>query len=215
MKAREWWPANVTDQALLVFDLTGVFVFAVEGALAAIRAQLDVFGVLVLAFATALGGGLIRDLLIGSVPPKAICDWRYAATAFAGGGAVICFSPLFVEAPVHLMLVLDAAGLSLCAVAGATKALEYRIPGLLASLMGVLTGVGGGTLRDLMLARVPNVLKADIYAVAALAGAAVVVLGLRFGRSRAWAMILGGVVCFALRMIAVTKGWNLPHVTLH
>ena len=215
MKARDWWPADVTDRALLVFDLAGVFVFAVEGALAAIRAQLDVFGVLVLAFATALGGGLIRDLLIGAVPPKAICDWRYGATALAGGGPVICFSPLFVGAPLHLMLVLDAAGLSLCAVAGATKALEYRIPGLLASLMGVLTGVGGGTLRDLMLARVPNVLKADIYAVAALAGAAVVVLGLRFGRSKAWAMILGGVLCFALRMIAVTEGWNLPHVAIH
>jgi uncharacterized membrane protein YeiH len=204
-----------TDTVLLIFDLAGVFVFAVEGALAAMKAELDVFGLLVLSFATALGGGMLRDLLIGATPPNAIKDWRYGTTAFAGGAAVFCFSNLFQTVPVNLMLVLDAAGLSLCAVAGVTKALDFKINGMLAVLMGALTGVGGGTLRDLMLARVPNVLKADIYAVAAIVGATVIVLGLKAGWTRTWVMLLGGMTCFVLRMVAVWEHWNLPKVMVH
>ena len=128
---------------------------------------------------------------------------------------MFCFSNLFQTVPVNLMLVLDAAGLSLCAVAGVTKALDFKINGMLAVLMGALTGVGGGTLRDLMLARVPNVLKADIYAVAAIVGATVIVLGLKAGWTRTWVMLLGGMTCFVLRMVAVWEHWNLPKVMVH
>ena len=150
------FPKFSQDRLLLVVDLIGTFVFAVEGALAGIDAGLDVFGLLVLSFVTALGGGTIRDLLIGAIPPNSIRDWRYGATAFAGGGAVFFFHPLFQRVPTHLMITLDAAGLALFAVAGVGKALEYGITPLLAIMMGAVTGAGGGTVRDVLLAQVPG-----------------------------------------------------------
>jgi uncharacterized membrane protein YeiH len=203
------------DFLLLVVDLIGTFVFAVEGALAGINAELDVFGLLVLSFVTALGGGTIRDLLIGAIPPNSIRDWRYGATAFTGGIAVFFFHPLFAKVPVHLMVTLDAAGLALFAVAGVGKALEFGINPLLAIMMGAVTGAGGGTVRDVLLAQVPGVLHSDVYAAAALAGATVVVLGLRVKLSRGLAMSLGAAACFLLRMIAAWKHWNLPKVMAH
>lgn len=203
------------DFLLLVVDLAGVLVFAVEGALAGIGAELNLLGLMVVAFATALGGGMIRDLLIGAVPPNSVRDWRYPATAFAGGGAVFFFYQFFQRVPAELMITLDAAGLALCAIAGAGKAIEFGINPLLAVLMGGVTGVGGGTIRDVLLTRVPGVLRADVYAAAALAGAVVVVMGLRLKLSRGLVMTAGAVVCFTLRMVAVSRGWNLPKVAAH
>jgi uncharacterized membrane protein YeiH len=203
------------DFLLLVVDLAGVLVFAVEGAMAGIRAELDLLGLMVVAFATALGGGMIRDLLIGAVPPNSVRDWRYPATAFLGGGAVFFFYQFFQRVPADLMITLDAAGLALCAIAGAGKAMEFGINPLLAVLMGGVTGVGGGTIRDVLLTRVPGVLKADVYAAAALAGAAVVVIGLKIKLPRWAVMTLGAAVCFTLRMVAVSRGWNLPKVIVH
>jgi len=206
------FPKYSQDLVLLITDLAGTFVFAVEGALAGIRAELDVFGLLVVSFATALGGGVIRDLMIGAVPPNSIRDWRYATTAFAGGAAVFCFYPSIRQIPSGLMLTLDAAGLALFAVAGAAKALDYKIDPLLAVLMGTLTGVGGGTIRDILLTQVPGVLRTDIYAVAALTGACVMVIGIKAKFSRRAAMIAGGICCFTLRMVAVSYHWNLPRL---
>jgi uncharacterized membrane protein YeiH len=203
------------DLLLLVVDLAGVLVFAVEGAMAGIRAELDLLGLLVVAFATALGGGMIRDLLIGAVPPNSVRDWRYPVMAFAGGGAVFFFYQFFQRVPAELMITLDAAGLALCAIAGAGKAIEFGINPLLAVLMGAVTGVGGGTIRDVLLTRVPGVLRADVYAAAALAGAMVVVIGLRLKLPRWLVMTLGAATCFALRMVAVSRGWNLPKVMVH
>lgn len=200
------------DFLLLVVDLVGVLVFAVEGALAGIAAQLDLLGLMVVAFATALGGGMIRDLLIGAVPPNSVRDWRYPATAFAGAGAVFFFYQFFQRVPAELMITLDAAGLALCAVAGAGKAIEFGINPLLAVLMGGVTGVGGGTIRAVLLTQIPVVLKTDVYAAAALAGAAIVVIGLKMKLPRAPVMTLGAMACFALRMIAVARHWNLPRV---
>ena len=207
-----WFPKYRQDALLLTIDLIGTFVFVVEGALAGIAAGLDVFGLMVLAFVTALGGGTIRDLLIGAIPPNSIRDWRYAATAFAGGGAVFCFHGLIQEVPVHLLITLDAAGLALFAVAGADKAVECGITPLLAVMMGVVTGAGGGTVRDVLLARVPAVLNSDVYAVAALAGAVVMLVLLKAKMPRGLAMSLGAAVCFAVRMVAVWQHWNLPRV---
>jgi uncharacterized membrane protein YeiH len=202
-----------SDTSLLVIDLIGTFVFAVEGAMAAIQGRLDLLGILVLSFATALGGGIIRDLLIGAVPPNSVRDWRYGAIAFAGGGAVFFFYHFVQRIPTPVIVSLDAAGLALFAVAGAQKALEYDINPFLAALMGGITGVGGGTVRDVLLAQVPAVLRADVYAVAALAGAAVLVAGLKLGGPRILMAILGAVVCFGLRVVAVWQHWNLPRVT--
>ena len=203
------------DFLLLVVDLMGVSVFAVEGAMAAIRAELDILGLLVISFATALGGGMIRDLLIGAIPPNSVRDWRYPATAFLGGGAVFFFYQVFQHLPQDLMITLDAVGLALCAIAGAGKAIEFGINPLLSILMGAVTGVGGGTIRDILLNRVPGVLQSDVYAAAALAGALVVVVGLRLKIPRWFVMISGGAVCFTLRMVAVWKHWNLPKVIVH
>ena len=155
---------------LLAVDFAGTLVFAVEGAMAAAKGHLDLLGAMVLAFVTALGGGTIRDVLIGAIPPNSIRDWRYGAIAFAGAGAVFLFESPVKHIPASLMLVLDAAGLSLFAMAGAEKALEFGIHPFIAILMGGVTGVGGGTIRDVLLAQVPTVLRADVYATAALAG---------------------------------------------
>ena len=197
---------------LLVFDLMATSIFALEGALSAAQGQLDLLGLLVLAFATALGGGILRDLLIGAVPPNSIRDWRYAATALAAGAIVFLGYRHLSHVPSMLIVTLDAAGLGLFAVAGAAKALNYGVHPLLAILMGGITGVGGGTIRDILLARIPIVLRSDVYATAALLGAAIVVLGWKLKIRPVLMMILGGVACFALRMAAVWNHWNLPKV---
>lgn len=214
-EARRRFARYNPDLLLLGVDLLGTYVFAVEGAMAAIRANLDLLGLMVLAFATALGGGVIRDVLIGAVPPNSIRDWRYGATALAGGGTVFFFYQFFQSVPPSLMITLDAAGLALFAVAGAEKALEFGINPLIAVLMGGVTGVGGGTVRDVLLTQVPGVLRTDVYAAAALAGAVVVVVGVRMKIPRTLAMSLGGVACFMLRMVAVWQHWNLPKVMVH
>jgi uncharacterized membrane protein YeiH len=200
------------SKLLLVLDLMGTFVFGAEGSMTAAVNHLDVFGVMVLAFATALAGGIARDVLIGAVPPNAIRDWRYGATAFAGGIAVVFFHEFYQRVPPAVIIGFDAGGLSLFAMAGATKALDYHINPFAASLLGVLTGVGGGTVRDVMLAQVPAVLRADVYATAALAGAVLMILCNKLGLPRVPSAILGGLFCFTLRMIAASNHWNLPQV---
>jgi len=191
-------------------DLAGTLLFAIEGASAAIAGKLDLLGVMVLAFATALGGGIIRDVLIGSVPPNALRDWRYSATAFIGASITFFLNGFVRAIPAQVITVLDAAGLSLFAVAGVEKALLFDMPPLIAVLLGGITGVGGGTIRDVLLAKIPSVLRADVYATAALAGSAVVVIGRRLGLSPSASAFLGGLLCFALRVISVWRHWNLP-----
>ena len=203
------------DKLLLAVDLIGTFVFALEGAMAAIKGNLDFFGIMVLAFVTALGGGIIRDLLIGAVPPNSIRDWRYPVVAFIGAATAFFFSQLVQEIPSPLMIGLDAAGLSLFAIAGADKALDYDIPPFIAVLMGGVTGVGGGTIRDVLLAQVPTVLNSDIYAVAAIAGAAIMTIGFKAGWNRTLMAAIGATACLLLRVVAVWQHWNLPKVTPH
>lgn len=206
---------RVTGLLLQVLDLAGTFVFGIEGALAAATGHLDFFGVMVLSFCTALGGGIIRDLLIGAVPPGAIRDWKYAVVAFFGGGMAIFLYQFLQEVPPLLLTTLDAGGLALFAIGGATKALSYEIHPFLAILMGTITGVGGGTVRDMLLAHVPVVLRADVYATAAMFGAAVFVAGVKLNLSARAAAIVGGTACFALRMTAVMYHWSLPAFNVH
>ena len=205
-------PARLrSTQLVLAIDLIGTALFAAEGASTAIASKLDLLGVLVLAFATALGGGIVRDLLIGDTPPSSIRDWRYAAVALLTGGLVFLVH-IFNVSGVNFFLLtsIDAAGLSFFAVAGATKARNFNLHPLLAIMMGGITGVGGGTLRDLLINRIPSVLCADIYATAALLGAAVTLLALRLRLAPVLASSLGIVACFVLRMLAVVHHWNLP-----
>jgi uncharacterized membrane protein YeiH len=192
----------------LVLDLTGTFVFALSGALAGVKRELDLFGVLVLSFA-ANSGGIIRDLLIGAVPPAAIGDWRYLGVSLFAGAVTFCFSSLIVRMW-NPVLVFDAAGLALFAVAGASKALAHGLDPVMAVVLGMVTGIGGGMVRDVLLAEIPMVLRSELYAVTALLAAAIVVIGhlWQFPATPVTAVAL--ISCFALRMMAITRGWRLP-----
>jgi uncharacterized membrane protein YeiH len=200
------------ETIVLVADLAGTAVFAAEGAITAMQSGLDLLGVMVLSFVVALGGGVIRDLLIGATPPNAVRDWRYPALAFLTGLLTFIFHAEARNLSAPLLMALDAAGLALFAVAGAQKALSYGIGSFISTLMGTITGVGGGVVRDILLARVPMVLVADIYASAAFVGGVVLVVGRRFGLSPMAAALLSGVACFTLRVASVTYGWQLPKV---
>jgi uncharacterized membrane protein YeiH len=197
-------------QLLFVADMAGTLLFGLEGALAGIRGHLDLIGVMVLAFATALGGGIIRDLLIGAIPPASLRDWRYAALAFGGGTIAFFLYNVVQGIPGNLMMVLDAAGLALFAIAGTEKALEHKMSGFIAVLMGTITGVGGGAVRDVLLAQVPRVLRAEVYATAAIVGSACMVSCRKLKSSPTVSAILGGAVCFLLRVVSVWRHWNLP-----
>jgi uncharacterized membrane protein YeiH len=202
-----------SDRLVVGFDLAATFVFAVEGASRAVNAGLDVFGVLVLGFVTALGGGIIRDLLIGDTPPAAFRDQRYMATALVGALiAFAIFAPIS-SAPAWLLTVLDAGGLSLFAVSGARKALDFGANDLTAMICGVLTATGGGALRDVLLNVVPAVLRVSVYASAALLGTIVMIAGVRLGQPRGRMMALGGAACLVLRLLAAHWHWNLPHAS--
>ena len=148
----------------LLLDLTGTFVFALSGALAGVRRQLDLFGVLVLSFAAGNSGGITRDVLIGAIPPGALNDWRYLGVSLFAGVITFYFSPLIVRMS-NLVLLFDAAGLALFAVSGASKAVAYGLNPVMAITLGMVTGIGGGMMRDLLLAEIPTVLRAELYAV--------------------------------------------------
>lgn len=197
---------------LLVLDLIGTFVFALSGAIAGVKRRLDIFGVLVLSFAAASAGGITRDLLIGSVPPAAIRDWRYMAASLLAGLLIFIWFPRSQQLSRvrNLVLLFDAAGLGLFAVSGTEKALGYGLHPVMAPLLGMLTGIGGGMMRDVLVAEVPSVLREDLYAVAALAGAVVVVTGHQLHIVPAVAAVLGAAICFCLRLFAIRRGWQLP-----
>src|SRR5437763_12234573 len=193
---------HVASGLVVTIDLVGTFAFAVSGAAVGVRRRLDVFGVLVLAFVTATAGGMMRDVLIGATPPLALSDWRYLGVSLLAGLLVFWRLPS-VDRFRNLVGVFDAAGLGLFAVSGAQRALDHGISPVMAMLLGMMTGIGGGIVRDLLVARTPVVLRSELYAVAALLGAGVVVLGPAIGASRAVAAGAGAVLCMALRLIAV------------
>ena len=192
-----------------VFDLAGTFVFALSGAMAGVNRRLDVFGVLVLSFVAANTGGITRDILIGAVPPGAISDWHYLGVSLAAGIITFCF-PSAIVRRWNPVLLFDAAGLALFAVSGAHKALVFGLNPIMAILLGTLTGIGGGMARDLLLTEIPIVLRADLYAVAALAGATIVVIANVLQLPSVAAALVGAALCFGLRVLAMRRGWHLP-----
>ncbi|HET7587433.1 MAG TPA: trimeric intracellular cation channel family protein [Gammaproteobacteria bacterium] len=194
---------------LLVLDLGGTFVFAISGAMAAVKHRLDIFGVLVLSFAAGNAGGITRDLLIGAVPPAAIADWKYLGVSVLAGLITFFWYPVTDRFRTDVLL-FDAVGLAFFAVSGTEKALVYGLNPMMAALLGMLTGIGGGMLRDVLVREIPVVLRADIYALAALVGAAVVVIGHLVHIPAIVATVIGGVLCFALRYMAIRYGWHLP-----
>ncbi|MFC5356227.1 trimeric intracellular cation channel family protein [Azospirillum himalayense] len=204
-------PAIIPDVSplLLAMDLTGIFIFGLTGGTLAVRHRLDIFGVMVLALVTALAGGVLRDLLIGAIPPATMQDERYLITALASGLFAFFFHPL-INRLVKPVMVLDAAGLGIFAVAGCGKALAYGLGPLPAVLLGVLTACGGGLVRDVLVAEVPRVLREEIYAVAALLGAAIVIAGAMLDLPKAPIAIAGAAAAFLLRVVSVLRGWSAP-----
>ncbi len=195
---------------LLALDLGGTFAFALNGALTAIRvAKLDVVGVVTLGVITALGGGIVRDILIDSLPPATFSDWRYLVVAAAGSLIAFAFGWRLsrLAGPI---LVLDAAGLSLFAVTGASKALDFGVGAGQAVILGAVTAVGGGTLRDVLTGRVPFVLRSELYAIPALAAATVVVVTEQAGVYGIPAALGAAVLCFGIRMLGVRYRLNAP-----
>ena len=199
---------------LLALDLGGTFVLAVQGALAAIASRLDLLGILVLAAATALGGGIIRDVLIGATPPESLRNWRFCTIAIAGTAVGVVYASAYGIALPPVIEIVEAAGLALVAIAGTEKALELKLPAIVAIFLGGISGVGGGTIRDLLLVRVPVVLHAGFYASAALIGAAIMVL-CRTRFPATWSATVGALAVFGLRIAAIVFHWSLPIIGFH
>ena len=195
---------------LFVLDLTGTFAFGLNGALTAVRAtNLDVVGVVTLGMMTALGGGVIRDVLIGAIPPATFVDWRYFALAVAGGVIAFLLGQRLdrLETPI---VVLDAVGLSVFAVIGAAKALEYGLGVAPAVLLGVVTAVGGGTIRDALGGQVPTVLRTELYAIPAMGAAIATVAAISLDIYSLPVALVAAGACFVIRILGVRFNLHAP-----
>lgn len=203
-------PTHIEIASLLLsLDLAGTAVFAISGAAAGVKHRLDIFGVCVLAFVAGNAGGVLRDVLIGAIPPVAFSRWQYVTVSLLAGVVTFVWHPRLERrhAPI---LVFDAAGLGLFSVSGTQKALAFGLNPLDAAVLGMLTGIGGGMLRDVLVREIPTVLHKDLYALAALAGAAVVVVAPLVNLAPTAATIGGATLCFAVRLVAIWRRWDLP-----
>lgn len=194
---------------LVVLDLTGIFFFAVAGALVAVRKHLDLFAALVLGGITGLGGGFIRDVLIGATPPAALTDWRYLLVPVLAGLLTFAFHPA-VSRLERVVTLFDAFGLAVFCVTGALKAVEFGLGPVPAALMGMVTGIGGGMIRDVLVGSVPVIFEGVLYATPALAGAAVAVLLDRADLPFLVVAAAGFSTCLTWRLLALVRGWRAP-----
>jgi uncharacterized membrane protein YeiH len=202
--------SSLSDRRLFAFlDLAGTFAFAISGAVAAKNRHLDGFGIMAVAFTVACGGGVLRDLCLGVVPPVGLSDWRYLAAALSAAIMTMAASR-WVERLAHPVVLFDSLGLGLFAVTGAQKSLALGHNAEVALLLGMMSAVGGGIVRDVLLNRVPIVLQREIYASAALVAAAIEVAGHRLGWSSSWRTWVALAACFTLRYLSLHYKWNLP-----
>jgi uncharacterized membrane protein YeiH len=193
---------------LLVLNLVGTFVFGLSGGMAGVRKQLDLFGAVVLAVVVGIAGGTIRDVLIG-IPPQTFRDWRYLAVAGGAGLLTSLAHPAInrLERPIDA---LDAAGLALFCVTGAATALAHRLGVVDSVILGAITGIGGGMLRDILVGEIPTVLRGGLYAIPALAGAGIVVVAYHAGDHTLVFPVVGAAVCFVMRLAGLRYGIGLP-----
>jgi uncharacterized membrane protein YeiH len=193
----------------LALDLIGTFVFAISGAVAARQRRLDLFGIVSVALMVACGGGIVRDACIGAVPPAGLSNWRYLAVSLlASAVAIFAYAPLRrLRQPV---LFFDAIGLGLFAVAGAQKVLSLGHGAEPAILLGIVSAVGGGVMRDVVLSRLPAILDREIYASAALAGTGTQVLFFYAHWTQWWTPWFATFICVAIRLASLYFGWRLP-----
>lgn len=197
------------DTVTLVLNLIGTFAFGLTGGIQAVRKKMDLFGVLVLSVATGLGGGVMRDILLGHIPPATLSDWWYPAVASLGG--IVIF--VWFSAVIHhgrFLTAFDAVGLGIFTVTGTTIALGSGLNPAASALLGMLTGVGGGVLRDVLAAEVPLIFRSEIYAVASLFGAVIVIVAFETGLLAVPAEIIATAAVFTLRELSVRRGWKIP-----
>src|ERR1043165_1982721 len=197
-----------------VLDWGGTLVFALSGGLLGVKKQFDLFGVLFLAFVVSVAGGMMRDVLIGAVPPAAIAEAHYFVIAVCGGIVTFFWAPRVARYQ-KLILLLDAVGLGLFAALGTKKAIDHDIHPVMAAIMGMLTGIGGGMTRDVLAGDVPFVLRSDLYAVAAPAAGAIVSLGHALDAPPTATTLAGAAACIFLRLMAIYRGWRAPVAALH
>ncbi|WP_122260737.1 trimeric intracellular cation channel family protein [Ornithinimicrobium cerasi] len=209
------------EHALLALDVVGIFVFAISGGLVGIRARLDLFGIAVLAWVTGLGGGIIRDVFLGDLPPVGISNPWYAGSVLAAGVVVVLLLPRLRELRrrnpdvrlgyiTRLVKYLDAVGLAVFAVSGAAKAVDLGAPPLACVFVGGITAVGGGALRDVLVGQVPEVLRREVYAVPAVLGAVVVVLADALDALGPVVLVLSAALVFVMRVTAIVLDLNVP-----
>src|SRR3954470_5777028 len=201
-------PRGFDPTLILALNLAGTFIFGLSGGLAAVGAKLDLFGIVAAAGVVGLAGGTPRALLIG-VPPATFRDWRYLAAA-AAAGLVCFFGRPALERMLRSVLIFDAVGLGLFCVTGATKALDFGVGPVPAILLGAITGIGGGILRDVLLRDVPTVLRHDLYAIPALLGAGVLVVAQESGSSNPAFPVVAAALCVGVRLIGLKYGINVP-----
>ena len=198
-----------SDSLLVVLDLVGIVVFAISGGLTGVEKRLDLFGVIFLASITAIGGGFIRDALLGAFPVAALHDWRYLVAPTVTGLVVFYIHPAIAKLS-RILLVVDAAGLGLFAVAGTHKALDHGIGPVGACAIGTITAVGGGMIRDVLVREIPTVLHKEIYATAALLGAILFALGDRLDWNNVATAIVAVALSFSLRVVSTWRQWSAP-----
>jgi uncharacterized membrane protein YeiH len=199
------------DLLTYVLELIGILAFATSGALLAIRLRFDVVGVLVLAETTALGGGVLRDLIIGATPPAAFVDPLYLAIPALAACTAFFFHP-HIERLGTAVLVFDAGGLGLYTVAGTLKALDAGLGVAQAAILGVTTAVGGGVLRDVLARQTPELFKTDtvLYAVPAAVGAIIAAVAYETAAPTPVTAVGAALLTVALRIIALWRGWRAP-----
>lgn len=201
---------RTTMQDLLeILNLAGTFAFAISGATVAVQGGMDIFGVMVLAFVTAVAGGVTRDLIIGAIPPAAFQSWHVLAITVGAALLTFCATRL-VRRLQHAVQFFDAAGLGFFAVDGTQRALVHGIDPVMAGMLGLVTGIGGGIVRDVLAGRKPLVLSSGFYASAALAAVAIVLAAHAMGIAAGWTAIAAVATCFCLRVLAIYGRWNLP-----
>lgn len=198
-----------TSTLLLVLDIVGIAVFASSGALVGVEKKLDLFGVVFLAVGTGLGGGFMRDALLGATPAAALTDWRYITTPLVVGLLVFYVHPAVAKFA-RVLLLVDAAGLGLFAVAGARKAIDFGVGPVGACGVGMLTAIGGGIIRDVLVREIPTVLHREIYATAALAATLLVVIGDRLELDDVVVSVVAVIMAFAIRVISRWRQWSAP-----
>lgn len=209
----------MSEVLLDIMELIGVAAFAISGAMLGVEKHMDIFGILVLAIITAFGGGVTRDLILNVVPPSMFQNSTCLIVAFVSGTIVFCLFRFaynschcYGEMFNQVVNIFDAIGLGIFAVSGCAVGIEngYGDNAFLCLVLGVLTGIGGGIIRDMMVGRVPVVLHKEVYALAALIGAAIYYYMTMAQMSAVSAIFTGALVTIAIRMLATYYKWKLP-----